>query len=278
MPVPSSAKSVCIAAFVIVAVFSRLSAAQSPEAPDPTGGLRSRGMAPGLKGSGSSREELVRQWDLDGNGTIDASEASVARARMRRSRMQLELDSGIDPVTGKPRVIVDGESPDDKPPAESEQPMDLPPERRKRTAEDPALPGTRVPDAKLPDSTPITTPPSAPTAPSVPTTDSRPSSGSEKRSTPARPAPSASRPGSITGGIRAGAPAARPGYGALGPKRDLNAGIPLPDTSRSAGARGEAPRGGLLPSMRPPTAPRPGVPATPAPRPPRVSADDIGGF
>ena len=110
-----------IAALLVVAVVAatvRPSAAQSTEEPDPTGGLRSRGMVPGVKDSGASRDELVRQWDLDGNGTIDESEASVARARMRRSRMQLEFDGGLDPVTGKPRVLADGEPTDEDRPAE----------------------------------------------------------------------------------------------------------------------------------------------------------------
>ena len=63
----------------------RLGHGQSADEPDPTGGLRSRGMVPSAPAAGQTREELVRQWDLDGNGTIDASEAAVARARMRRT-------------------------------------------------------------------------------------------------------------------------------------------------------------------------------------------------
>jgi hypothetical protein len=52
---------------------------------DPTGGLRSRTpSAPEPAPTGATREELVRRWDLDGNGTIEPSEASIARARMRR--------------------------------------------------------------------------------------------------------------------------------------------------------------------------------------------------
>jgi len=64
----------------------------------------------------------------------------------------------------------------------------------------------------------------------------------------------------------------------MAPKPNLNAGIPLPDTSRPAGTRLGAPRGGLLPSSRLPLAPRPTTPAAPTPRPPRVTADEIGGF
>ena len=250
-------------------VIVRPSAAQSTAEPDPTGGLRSRGMVPGAKesGSGTSREELVRQWDIDGNGTIDPSEVSIARARMRRSRLELELDSGIDPVTGKPRILSDNEPTDTEAPGGGDELPDLPPDQGKRSSEQPAPPGTRVPEAK-----PAVTGSSSPGVPKVP---SRPGSDPERRTT--NQSPSWSRPGSVTGGVRAGAPEARPGYGSLGPKPDLNAGIPLPDTGRQSGSR-ILPRGGLLPSSRQPLAPRPTAPAAPTSRPPRVTADDIGGF
>lgn len=277
MSAPSSVRPTRVAALLVVTLVAatvavRPAAAQSTEGPDPTGGLRSRGMVPGLKGAepGTSREELVRQWDLDGNGTIDASEASIARARMRRSRLEAELDSGIDPVTGKPRIITDREPTDEEPSAGANLQPDTPPEPRKRSTEQPALPGTRVPD-----SAPVASGSSGPTVPKTPT----PSAGDpERRPLNKQPSWAPSRPGSVTGGIRAGAPAARPGYGSIGPKPDLNAGIPIPDTSRSAGSRVGAPRGGLLPSSRLPLAPRPTTPSAPAPRPPRVTADDIGGF
>jgi len=275
MSAPSSVRPRRVAALLVVALAATAgwpAAAQSTEGPDPTGGLRSRGMVPGAKGSspGTSREELVRQWDLDGNGTIDASEASVARARMRRSRLELELDSGIDPVTGKPRVIADNEPTDEEPPADGNDLPDMPPERRKRSPEEPALPGTRVPDSR-----PVASGTSGPTAPRMP---GQSTGDPERRPMNTAPSWAPSRPGSVTGGIRAGAPAARPGYGSIGPKPDLNAGIPLPDTSRQAGSRAGTPRGGLLPSSRPPLSPRPTTPAAPTPRPPRVTADDIGSF
>jgi hypothetical protein len=69
-----------VAAGLAIAAVSVWSFAAEPtEGPDPTGGLRSRGMVPGVKGSapGTSREELVRQWDLDGNGTTDASDLAI---------------------------------------------------------------------------------------------------------------------------------------------------------------------------------------------------------
>jgi hypothetical protein len=264
-----------IAALLVVAAVAataRPSAAQSTAEPDPTGGLRSRGMVPGVKDSsaGSSRDELVRQWDLDGNGTIDESEASVARARMRRSRMQLKLDSGLDPVTGKPRVIADSEPTNEERPAEADTHLDMPPEPRKRSSDNSALPGTRVPDSK-----PVISGTSSPSVPKVP---EQAAGGPDKQPATMRPSLAPSRPGSVNGGGRAGAPGARPGYGSSTPKPTLNAGIPLPNTSGPTGSRVGAPRGGLLPSTRLPLAPRPTTPTTPTPRPPRVTADDIGGF
>ena len=59
MSAPFSAGPVRVAALLLVSacaatvVAVRPSAAQSTEEPDPTGGLRSRGMVPGVKGSGS---------------------------------------------------------------------------------------------------------------------------------------------------------------------------------------------------------------------------------
>ena len=55
----------------------------------------------------SSREELMRKWDIDRDGKVDASEAEIARGRMRRARTNAVMNSGTDPVTGKPRVATD---------------------------------------------------------------------------------------------------------------------------------------------------------------------------
>ena len=55
----------------------------------------------------SSREELMRKWDLDRDGKVDASEAEIARGNMRRARTEAAMHSGTDPVTGKPRVATD---------------------------------------------------------------------------------------------------------------------------------------------------------------------------
>jgi hypothetical protein len=257
----------------------------TPEA-DPTGGLRSRSAQP-EQPTGSSREELVRQWDLDRNGVIDPSEAAIARERMRRGRKEMQSTMGIDPLTGRPRdegdAAVTGD--DGTPPL---GPTDLAPEPTKRAKTEPALPGTRVPDAPAVspagkpgdppaiDGSPSARPRSSAAVPG--TTGSPPNAGRGSGDGPRRQPGNAgipTRPGTVTGGVRAGAPAARGGYGSLAPRTDLNAGRP---------------RGGLLPTLRTGPTMRPGlgipgvvapVPAAPVPpsmRPPRIMADDIGGF
>ena len=256
----------------------RLGHGQSADEPDPTGGLRSRGMVPSAPAAGQSREELVRQWDLDGNGTIDASEAAVARARMRRGRVEMQLNAGIDPLTGRPRVTAE-EAVLAAEEVGPELPPEMPEEPAKRSPKGPSLPGTRVPEPA-----PATSGTSSgPRPPRLPTaaggTPGQPSSAT-------RPGPAPTRPGSATGGVRAGAPAARPGYGSLAPRSDLNAGRPRPDPTMTRpgssipGARMPIPRGGLLPSTNPGVGalPRPTTPAAPSPRLPRVTADEIGGF
>jgi len=48
-------------------------------------------------------EELLRKWDLNRDGKIDAAEAETARSQMRRARNEVTLREGTDPVSGKPR-------------------------------------------------------------------------------------------------------------------------------------------------------------------------------
>lgn len=279
MPAPSSAGSASRAALLAITVLTIAGRPSAAQAPDPTGGLRSRGMVPGLTGPGSSREELVRQWDLDGNGTIDKSEAAIARSRMRRSRMQLELDGGLDPVTGRPRAIADADAPPAEPPTEDDPAIDRSQDAPPPAAAEKSLPGTRVPEIRAPELQPTASGSAAPSSATSPSAGATPSAAGEKRPGPQpRPTASGASPGSIIGGTRAGAPAARPGYGSLGPKPNLNAGIPLPDRSGPGSTRGDGPRGGLVPSLRPPLAPRTAAPAPPSSRPPRVTADEIGGF
>jgi hypothetical protein len=89
----------------------------------------------------------------------------------------------------------------------------------------------------------------------------------------AQPLPSQQRPGAATGGIRAGAPGVRPGYGAPGGTGSLNAGRPIPPRTPLL----RQPPGGVSPTQA-----RSQLPATtgssrPAARPqPPISAEEMG--
>ena len=216
-----------------------------------------------------SRDELMRLWDVDRDGNIDASEAEIARGRMRRARTEAMINSGNDPVTGKPRVPTDpitgrpvprdatatdrgglfAPADDDSlilVPGNGERPgatdsgiggtadKDSPPRPSRRERE--ALPGTRVPGMSS------TLPSMAPRLPA-----GGPSTDPGQR--PPGPSSAAGRPGIIAGGARAGVPGARPGYGAATPTRDLNAGrLPggLPQTRGVAPGTAAGPRLGPM--------------------------------
>lgn len=226
---------------------------QTEDEIDPTGGLRSRDTLPPPTAGATSREELIRQWDLDFNGAIDASEAAVAKARMRRTRLELETETEIDPLSGKPRSVLDDES-EQREVEESTPPVDPATPRKPKASRSPALPGTRVPDMK---------PGVSGTTPSGAARGSAPAAAGDGRS---------SRPFSSLAPTR---PGARPGYGSISPKPDYNAGMPKPVMGR--GGFPGSPGGGLLPTMKSPAA-RPVTPPPPRPLPQRVTADDIGGF
>lgn len=193
-------------------------------------------------------EGLLRQWDLNRDGKVDAGEAEVARAKMRRSRTEAAKTADIDPVTGRPRaapgvaggraaaqaepgaaptaddgglILVPGTV--EQSPASVPSPLEpaAPPPRRER---DP-LPGTRIP-----------APP--PTIPSVPS------------------------PGGVSGG---GPGAARSGLppttaGGRDPRSgDLNGRARiLPDGSAVPAPPQTASRR-PTPAVQPPAVPRPGV-------------------
>jgi len=262
---PRLGARLAVASVVAMAVVGgRAGRGEDPAEIDPTGGLRSRGVGVPAADTDVSREELVRQWDLDGNGSIDASEAAVARARMRRARLEMELGTSIDPLTGKPRIVSEG-TPDDPDDGPSQPDMDEDAGNHPRAADTDAPPGTRVPAVR-----PAVTGTAGPRVPAITSSGSSTPGGGA-----AAPRSSSWRPGSLTGGVRAGAPAARSGYGGRVPKPDLNAGFPRPVLS---GTRGYAPRGGFLPTVRPSATPRPVAPPLAPATPPRVTADELGGY
>jgi hypothetical protein len=207
----------------------------------------------------ASREALVRKWDLNDDGSIDEGEAEVARSKMRRERADLQLNSGLDPLTGKPKIIATDATDHAAGPEGGQTEQE--PRRPKSAAGDQRLPGTGVPDGRPP--IPGTRPPSGRDAQPTPGAAAAQATGPQ----PAAAAnPPAAGPGIVTGGARAGA-VARPGYGARVPRPDLNAGR-LP-----AGLPGRRPApagGGLLPNLRRP----PAAPSSP-PSPSRRTVDDF---
>lgn len=289
-----------LAAACLVTALRRESAGEetAPAVPRSGGLLPERGTAAG--GRSSTAAELLRRWDLNADGRIDPTEAEIARSRMRAERVESRQAEAqpfpaIDPVTGRP-LEAGGVAPDE---------LLLVPGRPNaaagnggRTAA--ATPGNRGPAAAA-DGGPRN-PPSRNVGP--PNSGPQPRAGTragDQRADPARaggPTAAAAQPATVsggrqppqrpqpmTGGSRAGAPAVRPGYGAAGPKVDLNAGrLPagLPPSrglppqggrmpSRSATAPLSGPQGGR-PTGR--TAPPPRSSATPTPR---ISAEEIGG-
>jgi hypothetical protein len=192
-----------------------------------------------------SREELMRRFDLNADGKIDEAEAEMARSRMRRERADIMRNSSIDPLTGRPRGAPPPEPP--QKPAGIQAAEVAPPAAKPKDDELLLVPGR-------PDGTP------AP-AMQTPSAKTQPPTGRPSASAARQPVPTRQLPTATTGGVRAGAPAARPGYGALGPRADLN-----------AGRQPTAP-------TKPAPAARPTIGRAPTPRPiapPRITAEDIG--
>ncbi|MSR25648.1 MAG: hypothetical protein EXS06_01320 [Planctomycetaceae bacterium] len=206
-------------------LFTAIAAAQAPPRTRPSPA------APALPGKGASdaaappsapaitREELLRRFDLNFDGKIDQTEGEIGRSKMRaerkeeEERQQREHDM-IDPLTGRPR----------------EEAKEIEPKRKRRIISiDDLLPGADDP-ADANDVDPGAADPSR--GGGSPGSKERPRSAA--RQMPAAPAPGNGRPGLLSGGLRAGAPPARPGYGAPstpptgGSKssRPLNAGRP----------------------------------------------------
>jgi len=308
----------------------------------------------------ASRDELMRKWDIDRDGKVDASEAEIARDRMRRARADTMRNSATDPVTGKPREATGtvtgrpvppdasaadrGGLPDSAAddglilvPGHGERPgaaggmaagTDMPTRPLQRDRE--SLPGTRSP--AMPSTIPSVTPRLSNGMPAPDANSRSPRAaaaagrqgppgprdagggelssrarvlpgaypGASPRITPGMASGMASgqnpnarapqslnagqdrqqpgaRPGIIAGGVRAGAPSVRLGYGAGGVPRDLNAGRPTvqpPSVPRPGIGpyRGPTPPGG--PAVGAPSATR--TPST-VPRAPRMTTDDFYG-
>jgi hypothetical protein len=235
-----------------------LGLAVGPSCPRP---LVARAADPAL----TTRDALVRKWDLNKDGAIDEGELELARSKMRRERVDLQLGAGLDPLTGRPREETDDQrGPDDDPALPA---LPEPEPRRKSAQRGTGLPGTQLPDVRPPI-------PAATPGRDAQSRGGAGASGDLPRRDAAgrvtfRGLAAGEERGVVTGGARAGAPA-RPGYGAAGPKPDLNAGR-LP--AGLPGRRPAAPAsGGLLPSPR---ATRPTLPPPPAVTPSRRTIDDF---
>jgi hypothetical protein len=243
--------------------------------------------AEGDAAAGPSRAELVHSWDLNKDGTIDEAEAEVARAKMRRAKADLwNKPSSEKPLVpgvrdDEPKVgpaAVDGAARlEGDPLGDAFRPVEPPPKKVAPDAgRDPPkrnrdLNAGRSRDDGL----------STPNAPGMRSANGIGSSAANN----------GQGRGAVTGGVRAGAPALRPGYGAGGPKVDLNAGrlpagLPpaqgmrpqvgsapfrtgLPGVGQ---ARGSDPRGSIT---RPGASEPPRPPLMPS-SPTRITAEDIG--
>ena len=257
-------------------LFTAIAAAQAPPR------TRSSPAAPALPGKGASdaaappsapaltREELLRRFDLNFDGQIDQAEGEIGRSKMRaerkeeEERQQREHDM-IDPLTGRPR----------------EEAKEIEPKRKRRIISiDDLLPGADDPAGA--DDAANGVDPGADPGAADPSRGGASSEGKERprsaaRQMPAAPAPGNGRPGLLSGGLRAGAPPARPGYGAPstpptgGSKssRPLNAGRPVGSLlPGSATARPAAPAAGNAGSRAAPAGGNPG--AGQAPRLPQT--------
>lgn len=244
---------------------------------------------PGLRAR-MTREELIARWDLDRDGTIDAGEAAVAASKMRLDRASMRLDQGVDPITGMLRgyeALDDDESLDPPAAPRVRRPWDREPTGwpsgwgTQAAAGWQDLPAAPETGSAVGDGAPASGPAARVPGATAPLQRSAPRGLTLHGPIPGRPldaaaaveripARAARLPGMpqstaagqrtpATGGVRAGAAPARPGYGG-GPATPLNAGRPrdsLPTRGgQPTGAATTAPRG------------RPPLPGTPRSRTP----------
>ena len=195
---------------------------------------------------GMTREELMRRFDLNSDGKVDASEAAIAQSRMRQKRLAAQSNLGFDPLTGLPRGESSGSPLGVDPLAEirTRSQQGLPQDARASLAgpgEDVGLvlpelddeTATTQPQNILPDESadpePAGIPPAAVESPVTPR-PSGPRRPAGRGSGAAQADPNGARKsGPVTGGVRAGAPPARSGYGSGVPSQDLNAARRFPD-------------------------------------------------
>lgn len=236
---------------------------------------------------GPSRAELVHNWDLNKDGTIDEAEAEVARANMRRARIELQQKA----MAEKP-LVPEAKHGDSSVGPPHRDPLD--PLKPDQSDEDPlgeAFRPVKPPVPKADGGEPVRDSPRR-----VQNLNAgRPINDGRGGQNAPGPREKTATGGVVTGGVRAGAPALRPGYGASGPKIDLNAGrLPagLPPAQGMRPQIGSAPfRGGVsgIGPARPgdrgidprgtasrPRANEPARPPLVPSSPSRVSAEDIG--
>jgi len=229
-------------AAIVLALAAAPTAAQYPAPPSPRRGglLPQRTPAPGVEPI--SREELLRRFDLNADGSIDEAEAEMARSRMRRERAEVLRNSGNDPLTGRPRAA--------PAPAPAKRAVSVP----ANTSATPPAAGDE-----------LLLVPGRPDGNAAPTV--------RDFNAAAQSAPAAQRPTATTGGVRAGAAPVRPGYGATGPKADLNAGRPLGGAGNTLSGRPSGMQSGgqgMQPQLR-------GLPPQNAAKPPRQAGQPGSG-
>jgi len=269
---------------------------------------RRGGLLPSRGGSEyrwSSRESLIRSWDKNSDGKIDEIEAELARSQMRRERSLLLMDSAVgldeedddrkinEALRDEDAAAADrfarpdraGSGPDRGglrsplgDPAARGGPAGLGGPAQDEAAE-PAPPTFLGPAGASTQSTAERQAGDgggAAAAAAVPTRD--PLGDRNAAALPGARAGNRSSRGRLLGGVRAGAPAVRQGYGAPGRPADLNAGR-LPGGPPAV--RGTTVQPGAWPFRMAPTSPAAARPRTPpprpvAPRPPSTPAEFFG--
>jgi hypothetical protein len=243
-------------------------------------------LAPGQTARGGTpvmprltREELLKKWDLNGDGTLDAGEVEVATSKMRLERAEMRLSTGLDPVTGKPRDAAPADADDEnaadtgerKPLTVDELAAKLgfaPVDADGEQSGTPRSPDSAANNAARPDTSAAIAP--RPMFGLPPLRSQQPGA---LLTPPGSPAPGSMSPGlPLTGGVRAGGLPARPGYGSHVAPPSLNAGRADATTSGGLVPRrrlsGDAPE--LPAGLQPPA----GTPSPATPRP-RRTVDDF---